>query len=223
MAKMKRARQKFHAAAQKSKTKEQSSKQSATDGDAEMQDDANISRLMMPPPCAPAGVPHGDSLFKDVDLSGLHLLKQKLPDFDACSSVTSKTFKGQNLKKKEKLQLRREAWMAKMDSIQSAKQKNKQRKQKQNTPIVGDLTPMEDALPTLELLLKKSAPLDAKKETDEKSRSIPKERKRKKQMLDDISLFHRVHQHPMFQENAAATIKDHLKHKLKQEEQEMCS
>ena len=43
-----------------------------------------------------------------------------------------------------------------MDAITSAKKKAKEKKKKQQTPIVGDLTEMEEALPTLELLLKKS-------------------------------------------------------------------
>lgn len=41
--------------------------------------------------------------------------------------------------------------------IQDAKKKAREKKQKQKTPIVGDLTPMEDALPTLELLMKSSS------------------------------------------------------------------
>ena len=43
-----------------------------------------------------------------------------------------------------------------MDAITSAKKKAKDKKKKQQTPIVGDLTEMEEALPTLELLMKKS-------------------------------------------------------------------
>ena len=38
-------------------------------------------------------------------------LKQNLPDFDARSTVTSKTFKGMNLKKKDKKRLRHDLWM----------------------------------------------------------------------------------------------------------------
>jgi hypothetical protein len=38
-------------------------------------------------------------------------LKQQLLDFDARSAITSKTFKGMNLKKKEKLKFRRDVWM----------------------------------------------------------------------------------------------------------------
>lgn len=210
MAKMKRARQKFHTASQKKK-----SESNAAKNETEMEDD----NTKMPPPDPTACLTDGINLFKDVDFSKLKLLKQKLPDFDARSSITSKTFKGQNLKKKDKNLLKKEAWMAKMDAIQTGKKKAKLRKVKQKTPIVGDLTLIEDALPTLELLLKKSSQSVTEKETSEKPRSIQKERKRKKQMLDDISLFHRVQQHPMFQENAESTIRDHLRHQMTQEQE----
>jgi len=214
MAKQKRARQKFHLAAQKTKKDEFPSK-ALTSEDSNMVVDSDFKTPSDPT----AGVARGDNLFKDVKISGLNLLAQKLPDFDAMSSITSKTFKGQNLKKKEKSQLRKEAWMAKMDTIQIAKKKDVQRKKNQKTVIVGDLTPMEDALPTLELLLKKSAPIRNQQQIKEKPRSIAKEKNRKKQMLDDISLFHRVHQHPMFKEDAISTVTDHLRVKI-QDEQE---
>lgn len=214
MAKMKRARQKFHAAAQKKK-KDESSKTA----DVEMSE--SFSNNMLPPRDPTAGFPNGEDLFKGINISGLHLLKQKLPDFDARSAITSKTFKGKNLTKKDKLQLRKEAWMAKMDTIQTAKKNQKLKKKKQNTPIIGDLTPMQDALPTLELLLKKSKE-SKEKRTQEKPRSVPKEKRRKKQMLDDISMFHQVQQHPMFQEDATSTVNCHLRYKI-QEEQDMNS
>jgi len=214
MAKMKRARQKFHIASQKKKKEEE-----AKSGDVEMSE--NTSDKMLPPLDPTAGVPNGEDLFKGVNISELSLIKQKLPDFDARSSITSKTFKGQNLKKKDKLQMRKEAWMSKMDAIQSAKKKEKERKKKQKTVIVGDLTPMADALPTLELLLK-SGSTTKEKQSKEKPRSVPKEKKRKKQMLDDISIFHRVHQHPRFKEDATSTVNNHLRYKM-QEEQEMNS
>ena len=50
-----------------------------------------------------------------------------------------------------------------MDVIQTEKKKAKQRKEKMKTPIVGDLTSMEDALPTLDLLMKKSGPIASDK------------------------------------------------------------
>ena len=38
-------------------------------------------------------------------------LKQNLPDFDTRSVITSKSFKGLNLKKKDKKRLRHDLWM----------------------------------------------------------------------------------------------------------------
>ncbi|GFS02492.1 protein FAM207A-like [Elysia marginata] len=104
-----------------------------------------------------------------------------------------------------------------MDAITSAKKKAKEKKKKQQTPIVGDLTEMEEALPTLELLLKKSTHPAEKHEHNERERSIPKEKKRKKQVQEDISLFHRVSQHPLFKEDASMTIKRHLRNKVQME------
>lgn len=159
----------------------------------------------------------GENLFQDIKISSVDLAPQKLPDFDARSSITSKTFKGKNLTKKEKHKMRHDAWMAKIDAITSAKKKAKETKKKQQTPIVGDLTEMEEALPTLELLMKKSTKSAVKSDCNERERSIPKEKKRKKQMREDISIFHQVLQHPLFKADVSSTIKTHLRNKIQME------
>ena len=41
-----------------------------------------------------------------------------------------------------------------MDAIQAAKKKEKDRKRKQKTPIVGDIGALADTLPTIDLLMK---------------------------------------------------------------------
>ncbi|CAL1539817.1 unnamed protein product [Lymnaea stagnalis] len=216
MGKMKRMRQKLHTAAVKSKK----DKSTTIKDDEEMMEDTSL----MPPPPAPS---IGENFFQNVNIPALALLAQKLPDFDASSAVTSKTFKGHNLKKKDKQKIRHEVWMSKVDKLQTVKKKEKERKRKQKTPIVGDLTPIEDALPTLELLMKKSTGETTKRffiflhrENQEKPRPIPQEKKRKKQLLEDITLFHKIVQHPLFKENASGTIKEHLKHKLEMEQEE---
>ena len=45
-----------------------------------------------------------------------------------------------------------------MDAIKAGRKAAKDRKKRQKTAIVGDLQPLEDTLPTLELLLKDSTP-----------------------------------------------------------------
>uniref|UniRef100_A0A0B6Z057 Ribosome biogenesis protein SLX9 n=1 Tax=Arion vulgaris TaxID=1028688 RepID=A0A0B6Z057_9EUPU len=208
MGKMKRVKQKLHAAAVRSKIK------NSNVGDENGMD---VTEVVAVDPTA--GGKRGESLFQNVRISSADLSKQKLPDFDAQSTITSRMFKGQNMKKKDKLKIRQEMWTTKIDLIQSAKRKAKESKRKQKTPIVGDLTPIEDALPTLELLMRESSEDSARRnrETTEKPRSIPKEKKRKEQMMKDISLFQQVLQHPVFQENASAAIKEHLKMKLQTE------
>ena len=44
--------------------------------------------------------------------------------------------------------------ISEMDAIQAAKKKEKDRKRKQKTPIVGDIGALADTLPTIDLLMK---------------------------------------------------------------------
>jgi hypothetical protein len=213
MGKMKRPRQKLHAASVKAKLKG-----SHTEEDENMVDVSQAVPAWQEDPTA--GGQRGESLFQNVRISSMHLAQQKLPDFDARSTITSKTFRGQNLKKKEKQKIRHDAWISKIDQIQTAKKKVREKIRKQKTPVVGDLTPIEDALPTLELLLKQSTEARGQRQTTEKSRSIPKEKNRKKHLMDDVALFQKVLQHPVFKENASGAIKEHLKIKLETDRQE---
>ncbi|KAK3802339.1 hypothetical protein RRG08_034487 [Elysia crispata] len=212
MGKMKRMRQKLHIAAAKSKDKNTFVKNTDKNDDQQMED----AQFKLPIDPTALGA-RGENIFKDVKISSFELAPQKLPDFDARSSITSKTFKGKNLTKKEKQKMRHDAWTEKMDAITSAKKKAKEKKKKQQTPIVGDLTEMEEALPTLELLLKKSTHSAVKSAQSQREKPIPKEKKRKKQMHDDISLFHQVSQHPLIKEDASLIIKTHLRNKIQME------
>ena len=47
--------------------------------------------------------------------------------------------------------------MAEIDAVQAAKKEKKAKKQRKRTVVVGDLSGMMDALPTLELLMKESS------------------------------------------------------------------
>ncbi len=50
------------------------------------------------------------NLFEGVDID-LSRATKELPDFDARSAVTSKTFRGMNMSKKEKRQIKHNTWM----------------------------------------------------------------------------------------------------------------
>ncbi|XP_068819970.1 ribosome biogenesis protein SLX9 homolog isoform X3 [Capricornis sumatraensis] len=53
------------------------------------------------------------------------------------------------LPKKEKLKLRRERWLQKIEAIRLAEQKRKAERRRRATVVVGDLQPLRDALPEL--------------------------------------------------------------------------
>ncbi|KAM9696574.1 ribosome biogenesis protein SLX9 homolog isoform 2-T2 [Dama dama] len=53
------------------------------------------------------------------------------------------------LPKKEKLKLRRERWLQKIEAIKLAEQKRKAERRRRATVVVGDLQPLRDALPEL--------------------------------------------------------------------------
>uniref|UniRef100_A0A667GE25 Family with sequence similarity 207 member A n=1 Tax=Lynx canadensis TaxID=61383 RepID=A0A667GE25_LYNCA len=53
------------------------------------------------------------------------------------------------LPKKEKLKLRRERWLQKIEAIKLAEQKRKAERRRRATVVVGDLQPLKDALPEL--------------------------------------------------------------------------
>ncbi|KAJ8321069.1 hypothetical protein KUTeg_002656 [Tegillarca granosa] len=105
-----------------------------------------------------------------------------------------------------------------LGGIEAAKKEAQERKKKQQTPVVGDIGLLGEALPTLDLLLKGSTGPESR-DIQQKTRSIPKEKNRKKQMLQDIALFQQVFKHPTYQENPTGTISEHLHNKLKQDEE----
>uniref|UniRef100_A0A8C9AKT5 SLX9 ribosome biosis factor n=1 Tax=Prolemur simus TaxID=1328070 RepID=A0A8C9AKT5_PROSS len=53
------------------------------------------------------------------------------------------------LPKKEKLKLRRERWLQKIEAIKLAEQKRREAQRRRATAVVGDLQPLRDALPEL--------------------------------------------------------------------------
>ncbi|XP_064236302.1 ribosome biogenesis protein SLX9 homolog isoform X2 [Aotus nancymaae] len=53
------------------------------------------------------------------------------------------------LPKKEKMKLRRERWLQKIEAIKLAEQKHREEQRRKATVVVGDLRPLRDALPEL--------------------------------------------------------------------------
>lgn len=199
MGKVKRGRLKAHIAAVKKKKDETPNQ--------------NVEIVDMESDQVTMETPFKSNLFEGIDMTKFNIT-QKLPDLDARSAITSKSLKELKLKKKEKQKLRHELWMKKLDAIEAAKKEAKTRKKKQRTPIVGDIGALADTLPTLDLLLKKDTGPKHHREEEVKAKGIQKEKKRKKQMMSDISIFQQVLKHPAFKDNPTATITEHLQNKF---------
>ncbi|XP_077851793.1 ribosome biogenesis protein SLX9 homolog isoform X2 [Macaca mulatta] len=69
------------------------------------------------------------------------------------------------LPKKEKMKLRREQWLQKIEAIKLAEQKHREERRRRATVVVGDLHPLRDALPEL-LGLKASSRRQAHRESN---------------------------------------------------------
>ncbi|NXO05233.1 F207A protein, partial [Rhinopomastus cyanomelas] len=72
-------------------------------------------------------------------------------DLDCRSIISSRTdLEAKNvLSKKEKMKLRRERWLQKIESVKLAKQKQQAEAKRKATPVVGDMQPLMEALPEL--------------------------------------------------------------------------
>ncbi|XP_023235136.1 protein FAM207A-like isoform X1 [Centruroides sculpturatus] len=151
------------------------------------------------------------SLFSSVNITE-DMLKQKLPEFDQMS-VKSFASNGMQMSKKDKRRLRHQLFIQKINAVVKRKQELKERAKRRQMPVVGDMKPLEDALPTLELLLKQN-----NEKTEEKKSTKPLACRstyaRQKAMLEDIAIFQQVLNHPSFKQDPASTIKTHLQNKL---------
>ncbi|KAL4687856.1 hypothetical protein H8957_004824 [Semnopithecus entellus] len=78
------------------------------------------------------------------------------------------------LPKKEKMKLRREQWLQKIEAIKLAEQKHREERRRRATVVVGDLHPLRDALPEL-LGLEASSRCQARSRERESSKPRPSE------------------------------------------------
>ncbi|XP_062817756.1 ribosome biogenesis protein SLX9 homolog isoform X2 [Anolis carolinensis] len=103
------------------------------------------------------------------------------------------------LSKKEKMKLRKDRWLQKIEGIKVAKQQQKAEAKRKATPVIGDLHPLMDALPELSDLMT--------------LRKFPKHHK----IVEEIAQFHKTISDPLFKANPLAVISEHLSKRLMQE------
>ncbi|XP_044242395.2 ribosome biogenesis protein SLX9 homolog isoform X3 [Ursus arctos] len=118
-------------------------------------DPAPPARQAAPAQAAAGGVGAKEWAFMNTDVfAGTKIdpgvLVQKLdPDTRSVASIRRGAEARAVLPKKEKLKLRRERWLQKIEAIKLAEQKRKAERRRRATVVVGDLQPLRDALPEL--------------------------------------------------------------------------
>ncbi|XP_074950316.1 ribosome biogenesis protein SLX9 homolog isoform X3 [Phalacrocorax aristotelis] len=165
-----------------------------------------------PPPPRPDCGPGPGAAGKDWDFSssgvfsGLKIdpdtLVKKL-DLDSRSIISSRTGLEEKtvLSKKEKMKLRKERWLQKIESVKLAKQKQKAEAKRKTTPVVGDMHPLMEALPELSDLT-----------AGGRGRKPPKRE-------EEVARFHEVITSPRYRANPLMAISEHLSKSLREEEE----
>ncbi|XP_030829652.1 protein FAM207A [Strongylocentrotus purpuratus] len=145
---------------------------------------------------------------------------------DRMSFVSKKSIKGsKQITKVEKRKLRHDKWLEKVDTISSAKRRAMDAKKRAGVPVVGDMNPLNEALPELSEILRigphytPNSSNTRNSQPAKKPRATLKMKDKQKMMLEESARFQEVLKHSAFKKNPFATINVHLKNKLKQEQQ----
>lgn len=168
-------------------------------------------------PTAPLKLSPEKNIFANVDLaSGL----EKNPSWDTETVKSFKSVKSDKagdkaLKKKEKLQLRREHLLRKIDTVNQMKKEAKLRSKRKSTPVLGDTNPLHDALPSLEHLLRTRAAKRAPNAA--KPRGVQKAGKRQKNVVQGVQIYKRILSNGTFKKDPLAAISEHVKAIVEQE------
>ncbi|XP_033102060.1 protein FAM207A-like [Anneissia japonica] len=163
--------------------------------------------------------------FKNFDLANVntHL---NVDNDDTRSFISKKSIGiGQHLRKKDKMKIRHEKWLEKIQNVKTAKKKKADAKKRASTAIVGDLQPLTDALPELSEILQLTT---IKKSNAEKhaarlktKTSTWKSGDRQKLVMNELANFKQVLNHTAFKSNALAAINQHLKNTIQNEKDKM--
>ncbi|XP_051978134.1 protein FAM207A [Xyrauchen texanus] len=155
--------------------------------------------------------------------------------FDEPSNVTVTKQTGGELKgtgekkqqsKKEKIKERRERWLNKISAIKHAHEQQVAQARRKATPVVGDMRPLADALPELSQLIPSLRSTHRKNKTPVKKKpeptdfSLMKPAQKRKLLENEALHFSEAMKNPAYKTNPLAAIGEHLRKRLKQEEEQ---
>ncbi|XP_030435995.1 protein FAM207A [Gopherus evgoodei] len=145
-------------------------------------------------------------------------------DLDSRSVVSAQTGVEEKtlLPKREKMKLRKERWLQKIEGLKLARQKQKAEAKRKATPVVGDMQPLLEALPELsELTTASKARKQPKSHRRAKAEPTDfnqmKPAQKRKLLEEEVARFHEVIANPVYKANPLAAISEHLCKRLKEE------
>lgn len=203
MGKVKRLRQKFHRATKK--------------GNTENKETTHFNSEYIPD--VPLNCPKND-LFTEINMNVVKL-KNNLSD-DVQSVKTYKSLKSESnivLPKKQKIKMRRDVLLQKIDVVNQMKKVLRTRKKRKNVSIIGDTNPLHDALPSLESLLKSRPNIRENVSITKKRKAIQKSKLRKKETIQGVQIFKNVLNNKNFLQNPKDAITQHVQAFVNQERQ----
>ncbi|XP_060519338.1 ribosome biogenesis protein SLX9 homolog [Cylas formicarius] len=128
--------------------------------------------------------------------------------------ITTESSRKSILPKRQKLKLRRQMLLKKIDNFKQVKKQANLRKKKNNV-ILGDLNSLHDALPALEPLLKDNRKYTAHRAR--KQRAVKKAKHRQTELIRGVKLFKQILGNEVFQKNPLGTISQHIQVMVKKE------
>ncbi|XP_048874821.1 protein FAM207A [Brienomyrus brachyistius] len=143
---------------------------------------------------------------------------------DASSHTGSSEKKLQS--KKQRIKERRERWLSKISAIKLAKEQQVALTRRRATPVVGDMQLLADALPELSQLVSTSqrppcrkASMPVKKKPEPTDYGQMKSVQKRKLLETESSGFSEMLKNPAFRANPLSAIGEHLRKRLKEEEE----
>uniref|UniRef100_A0A669QVR0 Family with sequence similarity 207 member A n=1 Tax=Phasianus colchicus TaxID=9054 RepID=A0A669QVR0_PHACC len=127
------------------------------------------------------------------------------------------------LSKKEKMKLRKERWLQKIESVKLAKQKQKAEAKRKATPVVGDMQPLMEALPELSDLTAGIKGRKPSKRYVSPSNGLSdfcmmKQAQKHRILEEELAQFNEVIADPRYKAHPLLVISEHLSKRLRQEE-----
>ncbi|KFP24966.1 Protein FAM207A, partial [Colius striatus] len=115
------------------------------------------------------------------------------------------------LSKKEKMKLRKERWLQKIESVKLAKQKQKAEAKRKATPVVGDMQLLMEALPELSELTaggvgRKPPKSHVKAKAEPADFCLMKQAQKHRLLEEEVAHFHEVIADPRYRANPLTAI-----------------